>query len=54
MLRAREDLTQGELSKLIDVSKMTVNSWENGNSCPNLVNLIILSKFFKCKIDELI
>ena len=53
-LRLERNLGQVELAKAIGVSKGVVSLWENGLREPNMYSLIILAKFFKVTIDELV
>ena len=41
--RARK-LTQAQLGKLIDKSRLTVNAWENGRSSPRTADIKQLAK----------
>lgn len=53
-LRLEKNLGQVELSKAIGVSKGVISLWENGLREPNMYSLILLAKFFKVSIDELV
>lgn len=53
-LRLEKGLGQVELAKEIGVSKGVISLWENGLREPNMYSLILLSKFFKVTIDELV
>lgn len=53
-LRIEKGLGQIELAKAIGVSKGVISLWENGLREPNMYSLILLSKFFKVTIDELV
>ncbi|MBO5954728.1 MAG: helix-turn-helix transcriptional regulator [Clostridia bacterium] len=53
-LRLEKGLGQVELAKEIGVSKGVISLWENGLREPNMYSLILLSKFFKITIDELV
>lgn len=53
-LRFEKNLSQVELAKSIGVSKGVISLWENGLREPNMYSLIILAKFFKISIDELV
>jgi len=53
-LRLEKGLGQVELAKEIGVSKGVISLWENGLREPNMYSLILLSKFFKISIDELV
>lgn len=53
-LRLEKNLGQVELAKEIGVSKGVISLWENGLREPNMYSLILLAKFFKITIDELV
>ena len=53
-LRTERGLGQVELANAIGVSKGVISLWENGLREPNMYSLIVLAKFFKISIDELV
>ena len=53
-LRLEKGIGQVELSKEIGVSKGVISLWENGLREPNMYSLILLAKYFKITIDELV
>ena len=53
-LRLEKGLGQVELAKELGVSKGVISLWENGLREPNMYSLILLAKFFKVTIDELV
>lgn len=53
-LRTEKNLSQGELSELLEVSRQSVSKWENGAATPDLDKIIKLSEIFGITIDELI
>lgn len=53
-LRLEKKLGQVELAKAIGVSKGLISLWENGLREPTMCSLILLAKFFKISIDELV
>lgn len=53
-LRESYGMTQKELANKIFKSESTVRMWELGNSEPDIETLIMLSKLFEVKIDDLI
>lgn len=53
-LRLEKGLGQVELAKAIGVSKGVISLCENGLREPNMYSLILLAKFFKVSIDELV
>ena len=53
-LRIEHDLTQKDLGKIVNMSKMAVSHWENGHSEPSISQLILLSDFFSITVDCLV
>lgn len=53
-LRKLNHLTQTELGKLVNVTKVSICCYENGTRTPTLDTLIDLSNIFKVSINELI
>jgi putative transcriptional regulator len=51
-LRARENLTQLDLAKLVDVRRETIVFLEKGKYNPSLKLAYDISKIFKSKIEE--
>lgn len=53
-LRSKHNISQGELSKMVGVTRQTISSWENGKSVPDINQSVKLVKAFKITLDELI
>ncbi|MBQ7879915.1 MAG: helix-turn-helix transcriptional regulator [Clostridia bacterium] len=53
-LRKEKELTQKELSKLVNLSSNCVCEWEKGRSQPNVETLKKLSEIFSCSVDYII
>ena len=53
-LRAERNITQQELGKLVNMSKMAISHWEKGHSEPSISQLIALSNYFEVSVDYLI
>ena len=51
-LRAREDITQLDLAKLVDVRRETIVFLEKGKYNPSLKLAYDIAKVFKLKIEE--
>ncbi len=51
-LRARENLTQQDLAKLVDVRRETIVFLEKGKYNPSLKLAYDISKVFQLKIEE--
>ena len=53
-LRTENNLSQGDLSEILEVSRQSVSKWENGAATPDLDKIIKLSEVFGITIDELV
>ena len=53
-LRTERELSQRQMSKILNVSQGTYNNWENSKTQPSIEQLIALAKFFNVSVDELI
>ena len=53
-LRTERNLSQGDLSEILEVSRQSVSKWENGAATPDLDKIIKLSEAFGITIDELV
>ncbi len=53
-LRKEKNVTQTDISKILNVSKMAVSHWEKGNSEPSIEQLKILAKYFDVSVDYLV
>lgn len=52
--RFKLNLTQDDLADQLFVSRQTISKWEQGNTYPDLSNLIRLAEIFEVSIDELV
>ena len=53
-LRTERNLSQQELGKSLNVTKMAVSHWEKGHSEPSILQLIFLSDLFEVSVDYLV
>lgn len=53
-LRTRQNMSQGKLSEILDVSRQSVSKWENNVAVPDLDKIIKLSEVFGVTVDELV
>jgi len=53
-LRKARGYTQKDIAERLDVSLVTVGSWESGASKMSEEHLVKLAKFFKCSTDEIL
>lgn len=54
ILRTQRKLSQEELAAQLNISRQSVTKWENGQTFPDIQNLIQLSEIFKLPIDRLV
>lgn len=53
-LRETANITQSELSKHLNVTRSSVNAWEQGVSVPSIALLVALAQFFHVSTDYLL
>ncbi|MBQ8397297.1 MAG: helix-turn-helix transcriptional regulator [Clostridia bacterium] len=53
-LRKEKGLTQEQLAEQFNVSNRTISRWENGNTMPDLSNLVELADFCRVDVREII
>ncbi len=53
-LRSERGVSQQELGKLLNMSKMAISHWENGHNEPCIAQLILLAEYFEVSVDYLI
>lgn len=53
-LRLEKGATQTEIAALLNMSKMAVSHWEQGDSEPSIEQLKILARFFDVTVDYLV
>ena len=53
-LRIENGYSQIDIAKKLNMSKMAISHWENGNSEPSIEQLKILAKLFDVSVDYLI
>ena len=54
LLRNKHHITQEDFADRLEVSRQSVQKWENGSSKPAIDKLIVLSKIFKVSLDILL
>lgn len=52
-LRLEKGLSQIEVAKIVNMSKMAISHWEKGNSEPSIEQLKLLARFFDVSMDYL-
>lgn len=53
-LRKEKDLTQEDLGKLINVTKVSICCYENGTRIPTLETMVALADIFEVSLDNLL
>lgn len=53
-LRIEKGVSQQDVGKLLNMSKMAVSHWEKGHSEPSITQLIALSNYFGVTVDYLV
>jgi len=51
-LRRERGITQEELAEILEVSRQTISSIENGRYNPSILLAFRIAKFFRCAIEE--
>ncbi len=52
-LRKEHNISQGQLAKLLDVSRQAVSKWENDQTSPDTLNLIKLADVLETEVEYL-
>ena len=52
-IRKKEDLTQEELAKRLQVSRQLITKWESGKSLPDILMIKKIADFLKVPVDKL-
>lgn len=52
--RKEHRLTQEEVASKLGISRQSISKWENGNSYPDIDNLILLSELYGVSVDNLL
>ena len=53
-IRKSKKMSQEELAEKVNVSRQSVSKWENGESYPEMNNILELCKIFNLKINDLV
>ncbi|XMB67318.1 helix-turn-helix transcriptional regulator [Mycoplasmatota bacterium zrk1] len=53
-LRKTNSMSQEDLAKVLNVSRQAISKWERDESTPDLDKLLIMSKIFGVKVDEIV
>jgi len=52
--RKMQGMSQEEFGSVLNVSRQAISKWENGDSLPDVYNLIAIASLFNISIDELL
>lgn len=52
-LRKERNMSQGDLAKALEVSRQAVSKWENDQSCPDTIKLILLAEVLDTEVEYL-
>jgi putative transcriptional regulator len=50
--RGRLNITQDELSKRIEVDRMTINNIETGKTTPSVITALLIASIFNVSVNE--
>ena len=53
-IRKRKGMSQEQLAEKVNVTRQSVSKWENGESYPEMNNILELCKIFNCKLNDLV
>ena len=53
-IRKNKKMSQEELAEKVKVTRQSVSKWENGESYPEMNNILELCKIFNCQINDLV
>lgn len=51
-IRKSKKMSQEQLAEKVNVTRQSVSKWENGESYPEMNNILELCKIFNCKLNE--
>jgi putative transcriptional regulator len=51
--RAKKNITQAELAKILNVSRLTIHSIEAGKFNPSVLIVLKMARYFKIPVEEL-
>ena len=49
-LRNKQDMSQAELARAMDVSRQAVSKWENDQTAPDTIKLILLAEVLNTEV----
>lgn len=52
--REESGLSQTEVAQYLKISRQAISNWENGESDPNMSNLIAMAKLYGVAVEEIL
>lgn len=53
-LRKERNLSQEQLSEMLNVSRQAISKWESNKTYPDIENLMLLRNIFNTTLDDLL
>ena len=53
-IRKNKKMSQEQLAEKVNVTRQSISKWENGESYPEMNNILELCKIFNCKLNDLV
>lgn len=53
-LRKERNLSQEQLSEMLNVSRQAISKWESNKTYPDIENLMLLRNIFNITLDDLL
>ena len=54
LLREKNNLSQKDLAKKLNISRQSISKWEQGISYPSILYLVPLTKILDCSLEDLL
>ena len=54
LLREKNNLSQEDLAKKLNISRQSISKWEQGISYPSILYLVPLTKILDCSLEDLL
>ena len=53
-IRKNKKMSQEQLAERVNVTRQSISKWENGESYPEMNNILELCRIFNCKLNDLV
>ena len=50
----KNSYTQEYVASKLNISRQAISAWENNQACPDIENLLLLSRLYKISLDDLV